>query len=285
MLARMKRPRVFLSFAGPDRSTALLLAKDLLAYGIESFIDSRDIPPAASLLQSISQEMAESDYCVLLWSQHCADRPYVWLELEMAYARELNERRKFLFVVRLDRSPVPLLLSVRRYLNGFGDLPAVARDLATHWRADLEAGTPVFPQPAPASQPEPAGIAVLIRNVVLGMSHVVNNVAPDATGDQLLTETRRALALPELESQLRGALEIRFSYRLLWAGSPVSDKPLAELGIVDADRLDLEILVQVRGPDGPLGEHVYRGPEDEPTGVSEESIHSLVHAAFAHLLP
>jgi CHAT domain-containing protein len=285
MQARMKRPKVFLSFAGNDRAMAERLAADLLPYNIETFIDVRDVPPGASLLQSVGQAMGASDYCVLLWSHNCACRPWVDLELDMAYSRQLNERRAFLFVVRLDRSELPLLLSVRRYLDAFLDWPAVSRALATHWRCDLATGTPVVPAPALASPTPPTTIAVPVRNLALGISHMVG-VAPDSSGADLLPTVRAALALPDVVSQLNGTLELRFGYRLLLGDEEVRpDRSLAEQGVVDCTQLDLEIRVQAKGPDGPIGERIYRGPDDELPGVSELSTRSAVFTAFKHLLP
>jgi hypothetical protein len=295
----MYRPKVFLSFAGNDRPMAERLAADLLPHGVETFIDADDIPPGADLVLSINKAMAESDHYVLLWSRNCLDRPWVEAEWAAAYARQLNERRSFLFVVRLDETPLPLLLSVRRYLDGFRGWPAVAPELAAHWRGDLGAGTPVFPPPSPARVAEmaaahngdsptrvaePSAIAVLVRNWALGVSHVVG-VAPESTGEDLLPTVRTTLALPDSQSQLDGALEVRFSYRLLRDGDPIPDKPLADQGIIDGVVLNLEVRVQASGPDGPFGEKLYRGTADVLPGVSERSIRALVDAAFAHLLP
>jgi len=282
--SRMSRPKVFLSFAGNDRPMAERLAADLWQYRVETFIDARDVAPGGDLVLSINRAMTESDHYVLLWSRNCVDRPWVEAEWAAAYARQLNERRSFLFIVRLDETRLPLLLSVRRYLDGLHDWPAVARDLATYWRCDLAAGMPVFPPPWSTRPAEPSAIAVLVRNRALGMTHVVG-VAPESTGDDLLPTIRTTLALPESQSQLAGALEVRFGYRLMYNGDPIPDKPIAVQGIVDGVVLDLEVHVQANGPDGPFGEKVYRGTGDVLPGMPEKSVHALVDAAFAHLLP
>jgi hypothetical protein len=130
---------VFLSFAGSDRAMAKCLAGDLEMYGVEAFYDARDIAIGGNVVLSINRAMAESHYYVLLWSANCVDRPWVDEEWAAAYTREINEGRSFLFVVRLDETPLPPLLAARRYLDGVHDWPSVARDLAGTWLAELDA--------------------------------------------------------------------------------------------------------------------------------------------------
>lgn len=150
---RTSRPKkVFLSFAGNDRFMAKRLADNLVTYGVEAFYDARDIAIGGNVVLSINRAIAESQYYVLLWSEHCVDRPWVDEEWAAAYARDLNEERSFLFVVCLDQTPLPPLLAVRRYLDGIRDWPSVARDLAEAWREDLNNGTTVSPCYSPIAQ-------------------------------------------------------------------------------------------------------------------------------------
>lgn len=146
---RETRPKAFLSFAGNDRALAKRLADDLEMYGIEAFYDARDVALGGNVVLSINRAMIESHYYVLLWSSNCVDRRWVDEEWAAAYAREINEERSFLFIVRLDHTPLPPLLAVRRYLDGMCDWPSVARDLADAWLDDFDTGTPVFPPPDP----------------------------------------------------------------------------------------------------------------------------------------
>jgi hypothetical protein len=142
---RACRPKVFLSFAGSDRAMAKRLADDLEMYGVEAFYDARGIAFGGNVVLSINRAMAESHYYVLLWSANCVDRPWVDAEWAAAYAREINEGRSFLFIVRLDETPLPPLLAVRRYLDGVHAWPSVARDLAGTWLDDLDTGTGLLP--------------------------------------------------------------------------------------------------------------------------------------------
>jgi hypothetical protein len=281
---RTSRPKVFLSFAGNDRVMAERLADDLELYGVDAFYDARDVALGGNVVLSINRAMAESHYYVLLWSGNCVDRPWVDEEWAAAYAREINEERSFLFIVRLDTTPLPPLLAVRRYLDGIHDWPAVARDLADAWLDDLDTGTPVFPPPDPVPEIERSILVVKVRNQALVMTHVIG-VSPESTGADLLPAIRTTLALPAFEAQLDGALKIQFSYRLLHDGEPVNDEPIVAQGITEGTMLDLEIKVEASGPDGPFGEKVYRSAADSIPSVSEKTVRAMVNTAFAHLLP
>lgn len=166
---RTSRPKVFLSFAGNDRAMAKRLADDLEMYGVEAFYDARDIALGGNLVLSINRAMAESHYYVLLWSGNCVDRPWVDEEWAAAYVREISEERSFLFIVRLDETPLPPLLAVRRYLDGVHDWPSVARDLAGTWLDDLDTGAPVFRPPDPKPQTERSTLVVRMRNQALSV--------------------------------------------------------------------------------------------------------------------
>lgn len=278
------RPKVFLSFAGNDRAMAERLADDLEMYGVEAFYDARDVALGGNVVLSINRAIADSHYYVLLWSGNCVERPWVDEEWAAAYAKEINEKRSFLFIVRLDQTPLPPLLAVRRYLDGIHNWPAVARDLAYTWLDDLDTGTPVFPPPDPEPQTERSIRVVRVRNQVFGMTHVIG-VPPESTGVDLLPAIRTALALPSSATQLDGAVKVHFNYRLLHENKPVTDEPIAAQGITDSATLDLEIQVQATGPDGPIGDRVYRSADDAVPGVSEKTVFAMVNAAFAHLLP
>lgn len=284
MLNITRRPKVFLSFAGLDRTMATRLAQDLLALGVEAFVDTRDIALGHNVVLSINREMAESDYYLLLWSRNCIDRPWVEDEWAAAYAREINERRSFLFIVRLDGTPLPPLLAVRRYLDGYRDWASVARELVACWRGDLAVGTPVFPPPNVTSDVGPPATVVRVRNQDLGMTHIVG-ARSDHTGPELLETVRRVLALPDSVSRFDAVLEIRFDYTLLHNGRALRDEPLAAQGITDGVLLDLELRVLVSGPGGPIGERVYRSGNDTFPDVPQLTVRSAVEDAFAHLLP
>jgi len=139
------RPRVFLSFAGRDRMTAHRLCQDLRVCGLDSFVDEQSIAPGENFVLAINQALTQSDYYVLLWSHACVDRPWVNEEWSAAFVRELREQRSFLFIVRLDTTPLPPLLASRQYYDAFANWDKMVNGLAAAWHRDRAVGEPVLP--------------------------------------------------------------------------------------------------------------------------------------------
>ena len=268
-------PAVFVSFAGPDRPRALELRAALREHGVRAFVDDCDIPLGADVVLTLNRELARSDYYVLLWSKAAVDRPYVDAEWTAAYAKELAERRAFLFVMRLDATPLPPLLAPRKYLDATDWDDAVAR-LVAAWQRDLAQRVPVVPQPRPTTP----GMTVYVRNHALGVAHTVTTT-PDATGQELYEQVRWALDLPDQESRFGGRVGLRFSYRLLARDEPLPDKPLSDVDITEGDTLDLEVLVEPFGPDGPQENWVMRADK----GPNRKLLSTMLRSAFRHLAP
>jgi hypothetical protein len=278
------RPMVFLSFAGNDRPTAELLARDLAKRDIKTFLDPQDMAYGNNVRLPINDAMATSNYYVLLWSNNCVHRQQVEREWAAAYAVEVRKRRSFVFVIALDNTPLPPLMSVRRHLDGFHSGESVAPQLVSCWRNDLAMGIPTFPEPNSALEAGEQGVAVRIRNNASRMIYVVC-ARPDSTGDDLLNTVRTALVLPDDVSDLEGELKVRFTYTLRYKGEPVNSAPVAEQGITPETLFDLEMHMEGRGPDGPFGEKIYRTDESPDTSVSAEWIRAAQVNALAHLLP
>jgi hypothetical protein len=275
--ARPNRPRVFLSFAGDNRPAAIVFGKELEARRLDTFIDSQSIPAGRDIVLSINDGLAQSDYYVLLWSRHAVDRTYVEAEWSAALSRELNDRRSFLFTVRLDDTELPLLLAPRKYLDFRGDWAAVADELVATWCQDNAVDVPVLPAPSPPAGNGGAGpaIALFIRNLDLSVAHVIR-VPATVAEDELESLVCEALSLPTNVTTLDGAFETRFQYRLTHG-----DKPLSQLR--DGSVIDLEVSVEWRDPKGPVAAGSYRAlPLEKVTPAMRRA---ALASAFRHLRP
>lgn len=292
----VRPPRVFVSHAGPDRREAYRLARDLGDHGIETFVDVRDIRPGDNVILTINRELAQSDYFVLLWSQHCEGRAHVEEEFAAAYSRQIRERRSFLFVVRLDRSDPPGLLAPRCHLDAFAGWSEVVAQLVHTWTRDRAVGLPVLPSPRPAGTDD-RGMVLYVRNKSLVVAHVL--AAPkDCTGLELDGLVRAGLGLPERVVEFDGRVGVEFQYQLMFAGKPVpAGGMLASAGIVDHSTIDLEVRLDFFGPDGPTSNgSTFRNP-DKPvptvpdprgggaTARAPATARTLARKAFAHLTP
>lgn len=285
-----RRPQVFLSFAGDDQAMAARLGHDLDKAGIRTFDYRRSIAPSESIVGVIDHALTQSDYYVLLWSAASADSRWVNVEWTTAFLRELQEhRRSFLFVVRLDRTPVPLLLAARRYLDAFTDWDGAVEELASTWRRDWEArrnGIHVLPAPYEAATDgdECSTIILYIRNRDLSVEHVL--AVPElSSGEELDSRVREGLELKDSVTAFGGKVGMRFFYQLAHAGKPVplDMTPLPELGITDGATIALEVQIEQFDPHGssPIGRYRQGAAKDFSPAIT----HHLIKLAFGHLMP
>lgn len=277
-------PRVFVSYAGNDRVTAERFRQDLRERDIEAFV----FPPGGNIVLDINRALTQSDYFVLLWSQASRDRPWVDAEWSAAFARELQERRSFLFIVRLDTTPLPSLLAPRQYLDvSGGGWDEVVNELAATWHRDIAVGEPVLP--APHSPVADIGevqrtIVIYVRNRALSVAHTIV-VPEESTGQDLENLVRDALALPDIEEKFDGAIGMRFYYRLKNAGEQISvdSGKLVDSHIVNGSTIDLEVQVEAFGPGWRSPIVIYR--HFPSTDLSPAETRALLNSAFGHLIP
>lgn len=107
--------KVFISHSSQDKWVASRLSQDLVALGVETFLDEKDIQTGESIDDSIQKHLGECDELLMLLSP--AALASHWVLLEIGGAKALKKRL------------VPILLHV-----GPNDLPAplskgLARDL------------------------------------------------------------------------------------------------------------------------------------------------------------
>lgn len=282
------QPRVFLSFAGPDRPMAEKLRRDLAERGFDAFVDARSIEPGENVLTTINRALTDSSYFVLLWSRHTNDRPWVDLEWTAALARELSTRRSFLFVLRLDESEVPLILTARKYLNAYTNWEAALARLTASWYRDRDLGPHVFPAPIQAGVGHSNGareIELYIHNQALSVSHVVK-VPQNVTGPQLSSYVKEALDLRESESKYGGIVTARFTYELKYRDHSLPDQPLTNLGLDDGDTVDLLVQGEFESHGQIVGTWTFRDgdPPGQPA-LNPRVMRTLIDAAFGHLKP
>jgi TIR domain len=296
---RLYRPRVFLSFAGKDRETAKQLREDLADRGVDAFVDEQDISRGENFVLAINAALAQSDYYVLLWSHASDSRPFVGLEWSAALVRDLQEqvqqRRSFLFIVRLDTTPLPPLLAPRYCLDASGNWDDMVSELAATWRRDRTVGERVLPAPHSSITHDEARrpiIRLYVRNRALSVAHFIV-VPEDSTGQKLDSLVRHALALPDVETKFNGTVGMRFDYRLRSAENliPVDGTPLSTLCVVDGATIDLEVQVESFGPAGSSTTVTYLGGESQlaaearQAALSPAVTRTLIRSAFGHLTP
>lgn len=288
MPANGNQPQIFVSFAGEDRPTAYQLADDLSARGVRSFIDATSIGEGENIVEAIDKALTQSDFFVLLWSTHTVGRSWVTAEWTAALTRGLNERRSFLYVVRLDDTPVPTMLAPQKYLDAFADWDAAVARLARAWNLDRSMGIPVLPTPTQPSRSGGVGaIDLYVRNQSLSVSHRVPAVPATTTGPALLDLISADLKLPDRVSDLDRIVATRINYLLEFTGRSVTEQPLAEQGITDDSMVDLLVSVDLVSNGKTLSTWTLRtgyGPT-VPAGLTGQDVQTIINGALSHLRP
>lgn len=284
----VRRPaRVFLSFAGDDRPTALRLRHDLERAGIEALVDTESFPPGGSVPLDICQALSWSDYYLLFWSRHAVDRPWVSAEWSAAFTMDMRRRGGFLFVARLDATELPPLLAPRRYLDATGDWDAFVDELIGIWKRGRFLPEPVLPAPAVPSDTGTRAVEVYVRNRALAVSHLI--VVPDVvTGAALWALVRESLQLKESVSRFMGEASLSFRYELSTRGQQIPDDEGVRMHIPEGAHVDLAVQVEVHAHHETVTTMQWRGPTSTRAAAPDMDprlIQALLDDAFGHLRP
>jgi TIR domain-containing protein len=136
---------VFISHSSKDKGFVRQLAADLLAAGIDVWLDELRINVGDSIPQKIAQGLAESDFFLIVISHNSVVSPWIQKELDNALVKEIEKRRVHVFPVKIDDAKVPTIISDKRhsdfsqsYEDGLKDLLKAikAQEVTTDGRTD-----------------------------------------------------------------------------------------------------------------------------------------------------
>ena len=103
---------MFISHSSKDKQIARRLGKDLRSYGAQVWLDEAELRVGDPVFDNIAGQIANTDFVVVLISEHSALSEWVKREVDLA----LKLRVKIL-PCRLDRSNLPPQLSALRYAD------------------------------------------------------------------------------------------------------------------------------------------------------------------------
>jgi hypothetical protein len=207
---------VFISHAGADSERAAAVAGILTVAGIDVRFDRRELRFGDSFLSFMESGLAQSDYCLLLWSRSASATPWVQLEWESALYRSIQEKRAFLVAGRLEETALPALLAPRLRVDLFPELQPGIGHLISTWRADREAEA-VTQRPvagSPIAEPDDVGRStVYVTSDAFGIT-VPLEVDIDAPAGVVLDRIVNRAGLPKVW-QFEGRIGVRFTYTLM----------------------------------------------------------------------
>jgi hypothetical protein len=222
----MTTSRIFLSHSGTDSPVVGRIADELRTLGVDPLFSRERIATGESFISYMDNELATSDYFLLLWSQSAASRPWVRVEWEAALHRAVSEARAFLFVGRLDEHPIPPLLAPRLFVPLFPDIKPGLSDLVQVWTDDRSAENESMRPVAPAqSEPpqNPNGTKIYITSDLFGITCPWSVDLQEPAG-VVVNAIRDSFALPKSFDH-QGRIGVRFEYHLA-----LDDKRLQRAG-------------------------------------------------------
>lgn len=120
----------FISYSSGDRQWAEILTKHLRNKGAKVWIDYEQIKFGEPVLTRIAEGISGADVLIFLVSHSSGNSPWCRKEYEICMRREILSGRTTVVPIRLDDSPLPVLLEDKRYLN-FAELEYYLTELVT----------------------------------------------------------------------------------------------------------------------------------------------------------
>jgi hypothetical protein len=107
----------FISHSSKDKPFVRQLAADLVASGIQVWLDEQRIAVGDSIPESIAQGVAESDFFLLVISADSINSEWVKKELNQALVHEIEKRRVRVMPVLLSKVERPLTIRDKKYAD------------------------------------------------------------------------------------------------------------------------------------------------------------------------
>lgn len=110
-------PIIFITHTHADNPFVEKIAKRIEDYGYKVWVDLQNITPGQSIPGEIGSVFDQIDYQLIVISEVSSKSKWVKKELEMGINAEINDNRRRVIGLRLDKSKVPNLLSEKQYVN------------------------------------------------------------------------------------------------------------------------------------------------------------------------
>lgn len=109
--------RIFISHASKDKSFARLLAMDLASNGHRPWLDEWKIRAGESIPAEISKGLNDSDFVIVVLSDHAVESNWLEREWEAKYWDEVNSGKLHVIPALLRHCEIPTLLRAKKYAD------------------------------------------------------------------------------------------------------------------------------------------------------------------------
>lgn len=100
-------PKIFISYTSRDREVAEQVARRLNENGLNVFLDASLIDPIDSIITTLRNDIASSDYVILILSHNTFFSQWGQFDLEYAIKKEMRQRSIGLIPFKIDSSKMP----------------------------------------------------------------------------------------------------------------------------------------------------------------------------------
>jgi hypothetical protein len=107
----------FISHSSKDKPFVRQLAADLVASGVQVWLDEQRIRVGDSIPERVAQGVAESDFFLVVVSKASIQSEWVKKELNQALVHEIEKRRVTVMPVLLDSVEIPASIKAKKYAN------------------------------------------------------------------------------------------------------------------------------------------------------------------------
>ncbi|MFT3867552.1 MAG: toll/interleukin-1 receptor domain-containing protein [Nibricoccus sp.] len=112
-----KKVVAFLSHSSKDKPFVRQLASDLVAVGVEVWLDEQRILVGDSITEKIGQGLAQSDYFIIALSEASVGSTWVQKELSGALISEVERRNVVVLPLKISECEIPTLLKDKKYAD------------------------------------------------------------------------------------------------------------------------------------------------------------------------
>lgn len=113
----MPTSSAFICHASADKAFVRRLYKDLRKFGVQVWLDEREIPVGASLHEGLTEGLERSDYVIVVLSAISIMRPWVKREIVASLHLEIEAGSNKILPIIIDTCSIPLFLKDKRYAD------------------------------------------------------------------------------------------------------------------------------------------------------------------------
>lgn len=120
---------MFICHASEDKPIVRRFAEFIQYHGVAVWLDEREIKVGESIIEKVSEGIESATHLIIFLSANSVTKPWVTKELSSALMRQLGQRSISILPLRIDESPLPILLSDIKYADCRVNIEKGFRDL------------------------------------------------------------------------------------------------------------------------------------------------------------